>query len=113
MPYEKFNLTLLSNETADLEMQFLDPQDAPYDISGWDFAAQVYSQDGLEHLADWEVTVTDLPTAKIRLRLSAEITRDLPDRAIYDLLVIQADGSQRYWTGGDIRVERGRSRRAD
>lgn len=110
MPYEKYNLTLLSNETAVLDLQFLDPDDQPYDIEDWEFVSQVYSQDGLEHLADWDVTVTDLPTAKVRMTLSAAVTRNLPERAIYDVLVVQADQTQRYWVGGDIRVERGRSR---
>lgn len=112
MPYEKQNLTLITNETAVLELQFWDEEDVPYPVTEWEILAQVWSLDGLEKLADWQVTILDAVSATVELRLEPDQTRQLPERCVWDVLTVESDGTQRYWVGGDVRVERGYSRRS-
>lgn len=90
-----------------LTLQFKDPDAVPIDITAWEVLAQVWEKSRNSKLADFSVTVLDAVEGRVELTLSYEATESLPDRAFYDVLVIDAGSHRQYYLEGDVLVSEG------
>lgn len=91
----------------ELKLQFKDPEGTPIDITGWEVLAQIWEKTRNNKLADFTVTVLDQEEGRVQLSLSYEDTEELPDKAFYDVLVIDAGARRQYYLEGDVLVSEG------
>lgn len=83
--------------------------DFPFDITGYSFLAQIRQYaGGAIALAEWDITVVDAAAGTIRLSLSSQVTKKLPDVSVWDLQITVDDDPdfQKTWIKGTITAER-------
>ena len=84
-------------------------------LTGYQLAASIWSNQRTTKYADFTIDVLNVTTGQIRLGLSDTTTASLPASegriGFWDLLLTEPSGRSYYWLRGDVFVKIGGSRR--
>lgn len=79
------DLVLYAGDGADFQVSFVDEDNETIDVSNRTWTSQIRKTRTAETAYDLEIDSTDAATGLIVLHISAEITRELPRTAQWDL----------------------------
>ncbi len=103
----KHNLTIQRNSTVPLDITFK-AGGVVTDITGYTFAASVFSVDGSQNFADFTVTYTNRSQGKVSFKLTpAQTATFIPNELVYDVKYKQPNNDEFYLLEGIIFVSDG------
>lgn len=107
---------LISGADWRLRVTLQDSQGQPLNLTGYAFAASIWSDFRAQKYCDMEVSVLDVSAGVIELFISDQISSALPvtsgNIGFWDLLVTAPGGDSYYWLRGDVYLTTGGSRKA-
>ena len=102
-----YSFSLRRRADYPLQLQFLDSNREPINLTGWTVQAQLWSQHRTTKHADLAVTYTDRATGLVELVITDEQTTTLPGEVFYDVLLTNPSGLKEYYLEGQIKVLEG------
>lgn len=103
----KHDLTIQRNSTVPLDITFK-AGGVVTDITGYTFAASVFSVDGSQNFADFAVTYTNRSQGKVSFKLTpAQTATFTPNELVYDVKYKQPNNDEFYLLEGNIFVSDG------
>lgn len=100
-----YNATLQRDADYAIDLEFLDSEKVPIDLTGWTVLAQVYSLGKVEVLGSFTVTYTSRPLGQVSLQLARAVVDALPNEVIYDVKLIDTANFHEYYLEGTLTVE--------
>jgi len=95
-----YNFSLQRRADYSMDLQFLDSDGAPLNLTGWTVLSQAWNEARTQKYADFAVTYVDRVQGKIRLTLTDEQTATFPSEIHYDVLLIDPSGFREYYLEG-------------
>lgn len=106
----KHDLTIQRNSTVPLQITFK-AGGVVTDITGYTFAASVFSVDGSKNFADFAVTYTNRSQGIVSFKLTpAQTITFSPDKLVYDVKYKQPNNDEFYLLEGNITVSDGHTK---
>lgn len=102
-----YNITLQRRADYSINLQFIDSNKNPIDLTGWTVLAQIWDEARTNKLADFNITYINRVLGKISLDLSDNITTALPRESFYDVLLINTSGLREYYLQGSVSASEG------
>lgn len=102
-----YDIVIPQNATYSQAFQLKDATGTPLNLTGYTVAAQMWTADKNDKLADFVVTWVDRTVGKFTLSLAASITDAIGTSGVWDLLVTAADGVKDYWLRGAATLDTG------
>lgn len=102
-----YNIKLQRRADYNITLQFKDSTDTAINLTGWTVAAQVWNQDRSTKYADFTVAYTNRVTGTIAITLTDDQTSLFPDKAYYDVLLINPSNVRQYYLEGTVTVSEG------
>ena len=103
-----YNFTLQRRSDHTIPLVFKDSNNAAINLTGFTVAAQVWEETRTTKYADFSVSYTDRVAGSVSITLTDTQTATFtPDLLKYDVLLIDASGSKKYYLEGTIFVSEG------
>ena len=99
-----YNIALQRRADYSVLLEFKDSERVAIDLTGWQVFAQVWDLSRSSKLADFSVDYVDRIAGRVKLRLTYEETTNFPAQAVYDVMLINANGEREYYLEGAITV---------
>lgn len=97
----RYDITIYQRATFPLRVTL------PIDLTGHEVLAQIWDDKRRRKYADLEIEIVDAVEGIIDLTLDSDVTRDLRKPAVWDLMVVYANGTKDYWLEGDVNIDPG------
>jgi hypothetical protein len=101
------DITVQQNATFTLSLQLKDSTGAALNMTGYTVAAQIWTANRSNKLADLAVSWDAQALGKLTLTLAASATTKLGSDGRWDLLVTNPDGTKDYWLRGAVSTQIG------
>lgn len=102
-----FDITVHQGATFELDVQYLDGDDQPVDMTGYVVEAQLWDRLAKGKLADFDTPWEDQEQGKFKLRLASAVTQAIDKQAQYDVLITEPSGDKFYLLQGAARLDPG------
>lgn len=102
-----YNIKLQRNADYIVELQFMDSEEVPINLTLWTVAAQVWDVPRTTKYADFIVEYLDRPAGKVKLKLPFTVTTTFVRELTYDVLLINPDGEREYYLEGTVTASEG------
>lgn len=100
-----YNIRAQRQADFSLQLRFLDSDRNAINLTGWQVLSQIWNAEKTTKHADFTVTYTNRSQGTVQLSLSSATTNALPSQSVYDVLLIDANGTQEYYLEGGVTVE--------
>jgi hypothetical protein len=102
-----YDITIQQNATFSQAFQLKDGSGAALNMTGYSVAAQLWTANKSNKLADFVHTWTAQATGQFKLSLSASVTAMAGAGGYWDMLVTNPDGTKDYWLRGAVVLDMG------
>ena len=103
-----YDITIQRRSDHVENISLTDSNGTAINLTGFNIAAQVWSQDRTKKFADWAVNFTNRTNGEFSITLtSTQTTTFFPDKLAYDVLVVNGSGLKEYYLEGSISMSEG------
>lgn len=103
------DIEIPQNATFSMNFQFKDSTGVALNMNSYTVDAELWTEGKGRKLADFTVTWIDRPTGQFKLTLAYTVTTNVGSSGVWDLLVINPDGTRDYWLRGAANLSLGYS----
>lgn len=100
-----YNIKAQRQADFSLQLRFLDSNRSAINLTGWQVLSQIWNAEKTIKHADFTIAYTNRTQGIVRLSLSSTTTTSLPSQSVYDVLLIDANGTQEYYLEGGVSIE--------
>jgi len=102
-----YKIVIPNQATFSQDFQFKDSLGSPIDLTNYNIRAAMWTEDKRVKLADFVLLWTDRLVGKFNLSLSEQKTAAMTRNGMWDLLVVNPDGTEDYWMRGPAIMAKG------
>ena len=95
-----YDITIYQGATFDEELQFLNSDSTPVDMTGFSLAGAVWDRLGTRKIANFSTLWVNQASGVFKLRIGASVTSGITEQGSYDVLVTEPDGDSFYLIKG-------------
>lgn len=104
---DSYDITIHQGATYILDLQYIDSNNAPVNMSGYTVSGQLWNRLGTSKIANFQTPWTVQGSGSFQLKLAKTVTSGLTEQGQYDVLVTQPNGEAFYLLRGNAYVDLG------